>query len=239
MLDDYVIESEKVGSFTIKVMPDDDPSSPRYESNYGTFLGFPHRSYDIGDERWDPSCVADQHGRIAWSAIVKHIKRNYHARVVLPVGMLDHSGVTYYIGGDAHWCDPGGWDSGICGVIFDTPHGIKECYGEPDEKLTDEFLTKRLTEEIETYSIWASGGCVGYTITDVNGAHVESCWGFYSVKDALDEARLAVPDTEPERTFLVPVTTRQLTTLGLDVTSHVRLTAEQLTTLGMEVPSHG
>ena len=104
--------------------------------------------------------------------LIEYLKVKYDARVVLPVGMLDHSGVSYYIGGGAARSDPGGWDSGTCGFILDTPKGREEC-GTPDY-----LIEEALTGEIQEYSAWAQGDCRGFVIEDQNGDEVESCWGF-------------------------------------------------------------
>jgi hypothetical protein len=41
--------------YTIQIVHDEDCSSPRENENVGLFLGFPHRHYNIGDEKFDPS----------------------------------------------------------------------------------------------------------------------------------------------------------------------------------------
>lgn len=130
----------------------DSPESPREWTNNGTFVGFEHRNYNIGDRRPTPEeMTALENG--GWEALEKHLKRTYGALVILRVGMLDHSGVMYYVGGGAHWSDSAGWDSGTCGYIFDTKAQRDET-GCPEDV---EIITKALTEEIETYSQWANG----------------------------------------------------------------------------------
>ncbi len=106
------------------------------------------------------------------------LKAERGARVILPVGMIDHSGVAYYIG-TVNRFDPGGWDSGQCGVIFDTPDTLKERWGEGYAP-SNEDITKSLTQEVEIYSEWASGSCYGFSITGPDGEDLDdgSCGGF-------------------------------------------------------------
>lgn len=130
------------------------------------------------------------------------VQEKYKAHLVLPVGMIDHSGVSYYIGGGAHWCDPGGWDSGTCGLILDTPETLAERgFAEP---LTEEWLREGMTAEIQVYSDWASGACYGITVLDRNGDYVESCGGFIGHEWAEENIEEMVPD-EPQPPVLYDV----------------------------------
>jgi hypothetical protein len=46
---------------------------------------------------------------------------------------------------------------------------------------------------VEEFSTYLSGGVVGYQV-ERNGEHVDSCYGFYSVEDALEEAKGVIND---------------------------------------------
>lgn len=106
------------------------------------------------------------------------------ARVLLPVGMLDHSGITYYIGSGPHRFDPQGWDSGLAGFICDTPDGLATCWGET--RPADEQIAAGLTGEIEVYSQWVGGQCYGYTLTDPHGEEIDACWGYLGLDSWFD-----------------------------------------------------
>lgn len=127
------VETFEQNGYTVKIQYDEDSSyaNPRQDTNLGLFLGFPHRSYDIGDARFYAEDYADEDGNepANQAELIAAIKAKHGSRVVLPVGMIDHSGVHYYIGGGAHWSDSAGWDSGTCGFIFDTTDGREECGG--------------------------------------------------------------------------------------------------------------
>ncbi len=146
--------------------------------------------------------------------VESHLRDRYGATVVLPLGMIDHSGISFYVGAGAHAMDPGGWDSGQVGWIMDTPAGREEC-GTPPE-----LIEEVLRDEVAAPDQRARGDVYGYVIRDVNGDEVESCSGIYGYDDAVEEAKAASPSPAdmPERTY------------------PVRLSADQLRTLGMEVP---
>ena len=208
-------QAQTVGRTLIRarIVADDSPESPREWSNIGTFVGLENRHYNIGDRRpTQAELIALEYG--GWAALVKHLERQYGATRVLKVGMIDHSGVSYYIGGGPHWSDSAGWDSGTCGYIFDTAKGRAKC-GTPLE-----FVEDVLTDEIKIYDQWARGDVYGYIIerrtlcepcaaidTDEDDIpdecpHCEimdedSCWGFYGLDiadwdvpaDAIDALR--------------------------------------------------
>jgi hypothetical protein len=206
-------ETEKFEGYTIELHYDEDCMSPRDDDcNVGLFLGLPHRHYKIGDEQINPDltvacdCIEGDgepfadcnkcsgNGEIGAGNLTELrdlLKAKYQARVILPVGMIDHSGVSYYIGGGAHWCDPGGWDSGTCGFILTDTERIAERWAE--DAPTDEELEQWLTSEIEEYDRWARGDCYGYVITDPDGKELDdSCWGLIGSEYAMETAKEVV-----------------------------------------------
>lgn len=221
------LETFKVNGYTVEIHLDEDCSSPR-EMGAGNFLflGFPHRGYNIGDETFNPDVAVDVceacdgagylnddpedrtecskcegEGEIrpkGLAGLIEWVKRKYKATLVLPVGMIDHSGVSYYIGGGAHPHDPGGWDSGTCGLILDTPEVLAERgqWGDNDDPI--DWLTAGMKAEIEEYSAWASGECYGYVIKDRNGDETDgSCWGFIGSEYVRQEARSVAASLPP------------------------------------------
>lgn len=115
-------------------------------------------------------------------AVIDRWMRVFHGvRVVLPVAALDHSDVVAYLGDGAHWCDPGGWDSGWVGWLFYTPEAIEDtwmCGGEPHPP-TDEELDTSLRAHFTEFAAWVEGDVYGYRILDPGGEDIGGCWGFY------------------------------------------------------------
>jgi len=115
--------------------------------------------------------------------------------VILPLYLLDHSGLWMKAGGNmdlscrrynAFGCDPGSWDTSMVGFIFCTWKDVKREYGELDSKdhgTPIERAERYLRGEVEVYSQYLEGSVYWYSIepTDRNkGIECDdSCGGFY------------------------------------------------------------
>jgi hypothetical protein len=80
-----------------------------------------------------------------------------------------------YVGGGAHRHDPGGWDSGQVGVIFDTAETRKQC---GLENATERDIENALREEVRIYDEYLRGQVYSFIVIDADGEHVDSCSGF-------------------------------------------------------------
>ena len=157
----------------IKIEQDDNAESPREWDNL-CVIHVAHRRYSIGDENYNDS--ASIH------AAEREAKRN--GDICLPLYMYDHSGITIAL--TPFSCR---WDSGQVGFVQ-----------VPRDKMIEEFgkkiFTKALKEkglelaqgEVETLDIYIRGDVVGYTV-DEDG---DSCWGFFGVEEATNEAKSVI-----------------------------------------------
>lgn len=127
----------------------------------------------------------------AYKALIR--KTAEEKAIILPLRLLDHSGITMSIGRGAHWSDPGGWDSGQVGWIFVTRETLKK-EGLSDK--TDEEIVKYLEGEVETYDQYLTGDVYGFQLKKIvkfekknletgeveiieEEEDIDSCWGFY------------------------------------------------------------
>lgn len=168
----------------VRIMWDEDGGSyanPREHCNVGTFVHW-HRNYQLGDRELD-SQEHEAMRRGGLNLLVRYLKLCRGATVVIPVGMIDHSGISVYAGGGTHWSDSAGWDSGTVGVIYDTPESREET------GVSDTDIEKILRTEIEEYDKFVSGEIYGYEVGDhrLN----ESCWGFLGIETVREEAKQA------------------------------------------------
>jgi hypothetical protein len=108
-------------------------------------------------------------------SIGAYLKQERGATVILSLGLIDHSGISMYVGSGAHPHDPGGWDSGQVGVIFDTTDTRKEC---EMENASREDIERALRGEAHTYDQFLRGEVYCYAVTDPAGVHVDSCCGY-------------------------------------------------------------
>jgi len=177
-------EAEEHNGFTVSLHYDGDCENPRASTDYnlGLFLGRNHRRYDIGDETV-PEEVEERGPKF----VERWIKIHYRPRVLLRVGMIDHSGLSFYVGGGAHWSDPGGWDSSTCGWMFDTPETLTRAGFGDEFQISDDELREALVGEIEEYNSWSTGDCYGYVI-ERDGEYVDSCWGYIGYENVKTEA---------------------------------------------------
>lgn len=191
------IESYEHNGLTIHIHPDRDAQNPRTEWDpMGTILSF-HRSGDYGDTT--PSDIPGYEGITAtnveeaieqWTAL---LKKN-GSRVVLPVWHYTHSGTTIRTGeANPFHCR---WDSGLLGLIYDTPEKLEQWCGKPTDSWhfepTDESIKACLEGEVATYDQYLQGDVYGYIIETADDDHAESCWGYYGIDDCKQEAESVV-----------------------------------------------
>jgi len=173
----------------IRVLHDDAVESPREWDNLGVMACW-HRRYRLGDEQ--PKCPPQD-----WFD-----ENVTEGSVVLPLWLLDHSGITMSTGSFAS--DPAGWDSGQVGWIVATPEKIRENFVlKPDEEITAthrEQVQKILESEVKLYASYLEGDCWLFVIEegttcdhgDVHWETRDSCGGF--IGDDLDDMKEYVPE---------------------------------------------
>jgi hypothetical protein len=151
--------------FKLYIAQDDvGDSNPREWDNLGTMICF-HRRYKLGDKHE----FRDNTEFMEWW------KENGKGGVLLPLALMDHSGLSMWIGSEASPFDPGGWDSGQVGWVYATKEQIIKEYGKNKRKQAE----KVLKSEVETYDQYLKGDIWGYIVKDQDGNNVDSCWGFY------------------------------------------------------------
>lgn len=168
----------------VKIMWDEDGgdyADPRQHTNVGTFVHW-HRRYELGDRQIEGREV-DAMERGGLRLLTRYLTLCCGATQVIPVGMIDHSGISVYAGGGTHWSDSAGWDSGTVGVIFDTPESREET------GVSDEEIEKILRTEIEEYDKYVRGEIYGYEVGDDRIS--ESCWGYLGLDCVREEANMA------------------------------------------------
>ena len=235
---EYVADTEVYKGYTIKIVPDNDASSPRENDNFAKMVCF-HNRYNLGDEQpretpdeylrslasefdpdlgdtieywengrgWDMLYAQQKDGKIKSASdasdevIEKAIGKALDKYVVLlPLALLDHSGLHMWCGSGPHWSDSAGWDSGQVGFIYATREMIlKEYGGKVLTKAKRERAQKIMRCEVEEYDQYLTGDVYGYEISkgeedddDYDDTTLDSCWGFYGMKYCMEEAKSSV-----------------------------------------------
>lgn len=169
----------------VEIRYDDSPPNPRRDYDpFGTMACF-HRGYDLGD----PDHGYDSEDYTGWADMAAAMKRN-GARIILPLYLIDHSGLSMRAGRDFSDCDPGGWDSGQVGFFILTAEQIREIY-----------MVKRITAKtleharegafaaVNEYDQYLTGDVYYYAVIDEQGNYLDSCGGFFGMDYVVEEAQ--------------------------------------------------
>lgn len=166
-------ESTVIDGYMVKILADDDPSNPRKEfDNAGKMVCW-HSRYSLGDEQ------PDQSPSEFYDEILKPIEQA--GGIVLPLYLLDHSGITISTSGFS--CP---WDSGQVGYIYIDADTIRKEWGAAQNDAM-ERARECLISEVETYDQYLTGDVWGYVI-EKDGEHIDSCWRFYGAEYCKQEA---------------------------------------------------
>ena len=170
------METIEYKGLRIRIKQDPDPGSPREWDNLGTMVCF-HNRYDLGDHHG--------YGRdnyAGWGDLIAAIRADVGPIVYLPLFLYDHSGISMNTTGFS--CP---WDSGQVGIIYASHSDITEEFGEvSDGRLIQTHAS--LQGEVDSYDRYLRGDFYGFTV-ELNGEHLDSCWGFYGYEYCVEEAK--------------------------------------------------
>ncbi len=176
------ISKNEINGFTVEIYPDEDASSPRDDDSPGCRLALSHQRYDLPN---DAGVNFDAFG--GWDAVAAYITETEAALIVVPVYMIDHSGLALQAGHDFSDADPGQWDSGQVGFAYVTPQIWQDTQGPPwtGSEEDREQARRLIAGDVEVYGYYLNGDVYGYTVTDpADGEEVDACWGFYGSESA-------------------------------------------------------
>ena len=195
------IETISHDDWHVRIVYDNDCSSPRGDYNLGTMITW-DRNYHSPDEHgFESPAEFDRwwFGNEDCDDVYRDDAPEKDPRCVrLPVYKYEHGGVAYSTG--PFGCT---WDSGQVGWIFTTPETVEET-GAPLDSLEEQ-----LSNEVEEYSKWASGQCYGYIIEKIGECECchspkvefeDSCYGFIGnvsisiPTECPDELRIKIRD---------------------------------------------
>ena len=194
------------GPYKIRLVPDDQAESPREEDCNIDVMVCWHRRSNLGDRQPNENehralSSRKRGGRAPNFAVLERYLRRFHdVAIVLPLSLYEHSGMTMWCGNGTSAWDSQGFDSGPVGFIYMTRTAMTENFGtEPQAvklwtkspllrgkaKLEEKILTpleraeRCLRSSVESYDQFLKGEIYGFIVEDINGEHIDSCWGFY------------------------------------------------------------
>lgn len=172
--------------YTIKIVQDSDPESPREWDNLGVMVCF-HGRYTLGDK---VDFKASDFN--SWEELEAYIIKEYAPVAILPIYMIDHGGCSI---STQPFNDP--WDSGQIGFIYVPRKKAHDNYGckRVSPKLKNRIV-EILLSEVSTYNAYIMGMVYGYQITEPDGSEGDSCYrfidGYRGDEYALKEAKSVV-----------------------------------------------
>jgi hypothetical protein len=218
----YEIESIDYKDCRISIIQDDYPIDPRnedFQTNFGKMCCW-YRNHNLGDYKlvndsspdyfllnllqdwYDSEIVEKWYEEKDFTEFIEFAidKLSEHA-IVLPLVLLDHSGLCMRVG-NSFAEDPGGWDSSRIGFIYATFEDIKNelCYTSRKKKNPDlkpvKRISKKLLEkarqmlinEVKEYSQYLEGDICAFKIFDEEEM-IDSCYGFYDQEHCIQEAK--------------------------------------------------
>jgi len=161
---------QKDDGYKIEIYDDSDPVNPREEwEPIGKMVCF-HRRYRLGDKH---DLTSDMFG--GWEEMEGHLIKEMNAAVILPLYLLDHSGLAISTSSfNDHW------DSGQVGFIYMTKEDAKKNW---NKKIVTKKLIEKITaclqNEVEIYDFYLRGEVYGFNVIDPEGEVVETSWGYF------------------------------------------------------------
>lgn len=220
---DTAVEKYEHAGLTVEIHYDDsgdDWANPREsDGNLAELLCW-HPDYVLGDEQFSQS----DYESIA--AVFDEVKRKRKATVVMPLFLLDHSGISIRTGApiekisrddvktnDRFIGDGRGWDTSWVGFAYVT-EARRRAVGVTARR--HDQLADLIRDEVDWYDTYLRGEVFGYIVRD-GEENVESCWGFLGtehVKEQANEsAELAAKAKIREQTEREAMAARDIITL--------------------------
>ena len=173
---------------SIEILLEEYPLDPRDWDNLGTMACF-HARYDLGDEH----DYRSEHYS-GWEELGAAIAKEQDACVILPLILLDHSGLSISVSRGYPYNCP--WDAGQVGFIFVSKADVRKEYGRKRiSKKLREKVERLLVGEVETYDMYLRGDVFGWVTYDPSGESLDSCWGYFGSPETsglMEDARHSI-----------------------------------------------
>lgn len=188
------------GTFRVRVEYDVDGFNPRTDYDQLGVMVCKSREYDLPCEGDLVSVINDAYDRGGWRLAARYLSVAHNA-VVLPVYGDDRTSA----GRLGENIDN---RASVTGVIYVkrrdiTAEWVSSGYPMP----TDDEIAGWLSNEVDQYATWANNEMTGYVIEQLCECGEcddewcdtgDSCWGYFSVAEAMEQGRYAVPTVRPE-----------------------------------------
>lgn len=186
------------------------------------------------DEDGDVTCGKCGGDEEVQRSLADYFREEHGSRVVLPVFLLDHSGLALSWGHtnlldevvdelaatrstNRFVGDEAGWDTSFIGFAFDSAES-RERTGCDGKDWPDERIKESIESELDEYGKFIAGAVYGYVIVDEEDNQLASEWGFIGTEVVEQEAKWAAEscaeDVKHEREEAAYWRDREVLTIG-------------------------
>ena len=182
-----IVKTVNHNDLTINIVYDEHSESPRVWDNLGTIVGYGGRYRFVDVE--NPESGGHGSYYADFLAYLRNESLSIKDVIYLPVYAYIHSGIC--LSTTTFSCR---WDSDQVGYIYVPKSGVRQEFSTKrvSQKLSNK-IENILTSEIKTFSQYLEGEVYGFEISDSNGDLLDSCYGFYSIEDAISHAKECLP----------------------------------------------
>ena len=208
------IKTIQVGDLTVKIYPDENPENPREDEGNLTEMVCFHRRYNLGDKdhgfNGDKDHGFNQKDFTTWDGLQKGIIKKHNPFIILPLWMLDHSGLTISTTDEFFRQMYMGMDHGRIGWVFISRQKALEAFSA--QSVTKKYLEKNLKTlqdvlqaEVKVYNQYLRGDVYSYDIEDKNGYVIGSSNGYFGLdyceEISTEEAQGYIPTNNTANMF--------------------------------------
>jgi hypothetical protein len=121
------------------------------------------------------------------------LEEKYHPMIIRPVYVYEHSDISLRVGRNEEnpFSVDREWDTALVGFAMITEENYAQVFGTYEAPETD-VLLDILSDEVETYDHYVNGDVYRYQVVNPTGDVVDSCGGYFSYEDAVQEAKSAL-----------------------------------------------
>lgn len=170
----------------LEIEYDEDPLSPREDSNLGYFITVDSRMHSPNSHKELQSIIegtgknADNlahHIELMTKAIGEHLDIG-KVITIYPICKYEHGGIVYSLG-TQH-----GFDHSNNGFYIVMEETYRECFGKG--KVNTKQLEKSIEVELDEYNKYVNGEMYRFTLYNKEGEVEDSCGSFYNIENIRD-----------------------------------------------------
>lgn len=190
------VKTKQIGNYTINVYYDEMSCNPRLEWDNASHMVVRSRYLEVESNEVEQTInsLCNKYGieneDMGFLEVIEAL--NEHI-VIKPISLYVHSGMTVWYGSPT--CR---WDSGYIGFGYMEHEDLYSSVCDRDKKHYPNWRDQCeavMGGEMDVLDRCLRGEVYGYVIEDMDGEHIDSCWGFYEdAEEVMKEAEEMIPE---------------------------------------------